>query len=161
MENDELITYCGIYYSISSKQYEHNLMNYLSKAMLHLIDTCGAHDFKSMDAKDLNFEEFHKVLTFLSERDSGFSCLKECRDKSKTIACKIRTCVIDHGLFICFECKDFPCSLVLSNTKIMKRAEEYKRLGREEWIKKRKNEEKEDYRDYGVTEDKTKKEEKE
>lgn len=86
-------------------------------------------------------EEVIKGLETLSNS----ACAFNCKGGSGWGACPVRKCCIARGFDFCFDCLEFPCKKnwgeksehanVFTTNKI-KRLQEIKELGLEEWIKK-------------------------
>jgi hypothetical protein len=51
----------------------------------------------------------------------------------------MRKCCLERRLDVCYDCGDFPCNKVQWNPIMIKRASEYKKLGRDKWLRQEKN----------------------
>jgi len=88
------------------------------------------------EIEDFDYVEFRKGLDFFS-KDPRVICQSCCKSgRSGYLACEIRKCCQEHGLDVCFECSEFPCSKVEKNAEMIERAKEYRELGKDEWLRR-------------------------
>jgi len=93
------------------------------------------------NVKGGNSEETIKGLEILSKGACNFNC----KGGSGWDGCPVRKCCMAKGIDFCFECSEFPCERnwgeksehtnIFTADKI-KRLQEMKAIGVEEWIKK-------------------------
>jgi hypothetical protein len=133
MVDKDLITYCGVYGGTCAYRTGHSALRETALILSELVDALGFQYWMPERVKDFDYREFRKGLAFLSDPASWLVCTKCCRDGSGRPQCPMRDCCQERKLDICFDCEEFPCKKVEWDTRIMKRAEEYKRLGKDEW----------------------------
>lgn len=132
------VGYCGNYCR-TCYWYNNALMN-PAKQLLELIkghsEVAGWINYKGGSSK-----ETIKGLEILSKS----ACAFNCKGGGGWSGCPVRKCCNAKGIDFCFECPDFPCERnwgeksehadVFTADKI-KRLQEMKEIGVEEWIKK-------------------------
>lgn len=131
---EDLITYCGVYCGYCARWKDSATLARLATAMAELVDTHGFHYWMPGEVKEFDYNEFGKALDFFSKKDSWLICYKGCRHGDGRPNCEIRDCCKEHGLYLCFECSEFPCDMVKENERMLERAREYNELGKEKWI---------------------------
>lgn len=89
---------------------------------------------------DFDYVEFLKGLAYYSREDSGCFNAEPCKGGCGVPGCTIDDCAKERGIEICFECEEFPCShfsqFLKTHPEIMEDCEDYKKLGRDEWLKR-------------------------
>ena len=86
------------------------------------------------EVKEFDYTEFRKALDFFNKKDTWLICSKCCKGGDAWSDCPIRKCCKERKIDLCFECGEFPCDIVKGGTKMIERAEEYKKLGKDEWL---------------------------
>lgn len=86
------------------------------------------------EVKEFDYTKFRKALDFFSKGDTWLICSKCCKGGDAWSDCPIRKCCKEREIDLCFECSEFPCDIVKGGTKMIERAEEYKKLGKDEWL---------------------------
>ena len=84
--------------------------------------------------KNMDYNEFRKVLDFFSKNDTWLVCQKCCKGGDGNPNCEIRNCCKEREINICFDCSDFPCNRIKGNKKMIERAKIYKKLGKDIWL---------------------------
>jgi hypothetical protein len=133
MVDKNLMTYCGVYGGTCAYYRRHAALRKTASQLTELVDALGFKYWMPERVKDFNYEEFHKGLAFFSDTESWIFCKKCCKDGCGRPDCPMRNCCRERGLDICFDCEEFPCKKVKWDKRALKRAEEYKKLGKDEW----------------------------
>jgi len=136
MKPADLITYCGGYCGLCARWNENAILIRLADVMSELVDSHGYHHWMPFEVKEFDYNEFRKALDFFKKEDSWLVCWKSCRGGDGRPDCEIRNCCRDHDLRLCFDCKEFPCPKVKENAKMIEQASEYRKLGKEEWLRR-------------------------
>jgi len=145
MKPEDLITYCGVYEGYCARWHENALFINLAKALAELADGHGFHYWMPAEVKEFNYSEFRKALDFFGKKHSWLVCQKGCKHGDGRPDCPIRECCKKRGVDLCFECDEFPCDKVKRDTKMIERGKEYKKLGKEEWLRRQIDKEKKGY----------------
>jgi hypothetical protein len=140
MDNKELVTYCGAYCGECALFPGFTALREAAKALNELIEIHGLQNWIPRawlpEAENkFDFAEFRKGLSFFSNAESFFVCRKRCKEGGGFAECIMRQCCQERGLDVCFDCADFPCDKVPWNPTMIKRAGEYKKLGRDKWLR--------------------------
>ena len=140
MEKEDLMTYCGGYCRECSLFTEYQALREAAALIGELIDVHGLQNWIPgswlPEAENkFDFAEFRKGLAFFSDPESWHVCRKTCKDGGGFPECPIRICCRERGLDLCFDCGDFPCEKVKGYPNMIKRGGEYKKLGRDEWLR--------------------------
>jgi len=135
LQPEDLITYCGHYGGNCSRWCENTVFRDLSKLLLELADAHGYEHWMPSMVSDFDYNEFRKGLDFFSKKNSWLICFKCCQGEDGRPDCPVRDCCRKKGVALCFDCDDFPCDMVKDDKKMIARAEEYKKLGKERWLK--------------------------
>lgn len=135
MKPEDLITYCGFYGGNCARWYEYAVFRDLAATLAEWLDAQGYQYWMPTEVKEFDYTEFRKALDFFSKKDTWLICSKCCIGGDGNPDCEIRKCCKDRGLEVCFECSEFPCDIVKGGTKMIERAEEYKKLGKDEWLR--------------------------
>ena len=134
MKPEELITYCGLYGGHCARWYEYPHFRELAKTLAEWIDAQGCGYWMPSYVKEFDYNQFRKGLAFFAEEANWYTCTKCCRGGDSYPECPIRTCCIERGEWLCFECAEFPCDKCEGFYDIRARGAEYVRLGREAWL---------------------------
>lgn len=137
MKPEELMTYCGGYCGTCARSLEFNAFRGAASLLAELADAHGFQHWLPDAVNDFDYSEFRKGLDFFADPDSWLVCKKTCKGGDGGPPFCVRECCKQQNLDICFECSDFPCEKTKRFQGIEKRAEEYKQLGREEWLRRR------------------------
>ena len=133
MVDKDLMTYCGVYGGTCAYYIGRTVLRETASQLSELADALGFQYWMPERVKDFDYREFHKGLAFLSDPESWFVCIKCCRDGYGRPDCPMRNCCRERGLDICFDCEEFPCKKIKWDARALERAEEYKKLGKDEW----------------------------
>lgn len=136
MKPEDLITYCGVYGGNCARWCEYTVFRDLANVFAEWLDAQGYQRWMPAHVKEFDYNEFRKGLDFLGNDDSWLVCRKCCKGGDGNPECEIRICCHDRGLALCFECPDFPCDRIKEDERMIQRAEEYKNLGKEKWLKR-------------------------
>ena len=145
MKPEDLITYCGVYGGTCARWCEYTVFRDLTSIFAEWVDAQGFQYFMPGCVKEFDYTEFRKALDFFSKKDSWLVCWKCCKGGDGRPDCEIRKCCKNHGLDVCFDCGEFPCDKVKEDTKMIERAKEYKRLGKDEWLQQEVEKAKQDF----------------
>lgn len=89
---------------------------------------------------DFDYEEFLKGFTYYMRLESGCFDENPCKGGCQVPGRMVRTCAKERGVEIYFECDEFPCKhfsrFLERHPDVIKESEDFKRLGRGEWLKK-------------------------
>jgi len=135
MKPADLIGYCGVYCETCARWCENPALRQLATALAELVDAHGFHYWMPEVVKEFDYAEFRKALDFFSQENTWLVCQKGCKGGDGRPDCEIRDCCKSRGLDLCFDCEEFPCDKVKGDTKMIKRAEEYKKLGKDDWLR--------------------------
>jgi len=135
MKLSDLIGYCGVYCGTCARWCENSALRKLAAALAELVDSHGFHRWMPDVVKEFNYTEFRKALDFFSQKDTWLVCRKGCKGGDGRLDCQIRKCCKNHGLDVCFDCSEFPCDRVKGNTAMIEGAKDYRKLGKEEWLR--------------------------
>lgn len=132
------IGYCGCY--CRTCHWYSDVMRKPAKQLLELVKV----NFEVglwINEKGGSSVETLKGLEILSKSACSFNC----KGGGGWGGCPVRKCCVAKGFYACFECPEFPCERnwgekrvhanVFTNAKI-KRLQEMKEIGVEEWLKK-------------------------
>ncbi|MCD6263786.1 hypothetical protein DRO56_01900 [Candidatus Bathyarchaeota archaeon] len=136
MEKEDLLTYCGRYGGSCARYRGYTAFR---AAAALLAEICDAHGFRywmPKEVKEFNYDEFRKGLEFFSKEDTWLVCPACCKGGGGGPPDCVRDCCQRHGVDVCFECPEFPCDRVKGDKDMLKRAGEYRRLGREGWLRR-------------------------
>jgi hypothetical protein len=133
MVDKDLITYCGVYGGTCAYHTGHSALRETASILSELTDALGFQHWMPEIVKDFDYKEFRKGLAFFSDQKSWLVCTKCCKDGYGRPNCPMRNCCRERGLDICFDCEEFPCKKIKWDARALKRAEEYKKLGKDEW----------------------------
>jgi len=135
MELEKLITYCGLYEGCCARWHENLTFAKLASALVELMDAHGLHHWMLEDVQEFDYSEFRKGLHFFAQKQGWFVCKRGCKKGDGNPRCEISECCQGRGLELCFDCGDFPCSKVEGDAAMIARAEEYRKLGKDKWLR--------------------------
>ena len=135
MKRRDLLTYCGLYGGTCARWHEYTAFRELAATLAEWLDAQGYQYWMPTEVKEFDYTKFRKALDFFSKGDTWLVCTNCCKGDDGNPNCEIRKCCRESGLEVCFECGEFPCDVVKGDTKMMERAEEYKKLGKDEWLR--------------------------
>lgn len=135
MKPEQLITYCGVYGGTCARWCGYTEFRELATFFAEWVDSQGFPHWMPGSVKEFNYAEFIKGLDFFSKEDTWLVCQKCCKGGDGRPECEIRNCCQERELDICFDCGEFPCDKVKENTRMIERANEYKKLGKDEWLR--------------------------
>ncbi len=136
MGAERLITYCGLYGGCCARYKGYQPLRQAAEIVAEVCDAHGFHHWMPQVVTEFDYEEFRKGLEFLRRDDTWFVCPTCCKGGGGGPPDCVRKCCREHGVELCFECGDFPCARVAEDQAMLARAEEYRRLGREEWLRR-------------------------
>ena len=145
MKPEDLITYCGVYGGSCARWCEYTVFRDLANVLAEWVDAQGYQYWMPEYAKEFDYNEFRKGLDFLGNDNSWLVCRKCCKGGDGNPECEIRICCHNRKVDLCFECSDFPCERLKGNEIMLQRAREYKKLGKEKWLKKQMEEAKQGF----------------
>ena len=132
---EDLITYCGLYCGSCARWIEYTAFRNMAKLLAEIADAHGFQHWMPGEVEDFDYAQFRKGLDFFSKDDTWFVCRQGCKTNDKMAHCRFRKCAKERGVELCFDCAEFPCDQVKGNTVMLKRAEEYRKLGKKEWLR--------------------------
>jgi hypothetical protein len=135
VNREDLMTYCGAYGGTCARYHGYTAFREAASMLREIADAHGFQYWMPGAVKDFDYTEFRKGLAFFSDADSWLVCRGSCKSGDGRPNCPMRDCCRERGLDTCFDCGDFPCRKVEWHPRIIKRAEEYKKLGKEEWLR--------------------------
>jgi hypothetical protein len=132
------VGYCGDYCRTC-----HWYTDAIRKPAAQLMDLVKSHFEVAgwINYKGGNSQETIKGLEILSK----CTCAFNCKGGGGWGDCPVRKCCSEKGVDFCYECTEFPCELNwgdkskhanIFNAKKMKRLQEMKEMGVEEWVNK-------------------------
>jgi len=132
----ELLAYCGGYCGCCARSLMHTAFREAAALLAEIVDSHGFQFWMPLEVKEFDYAEFKKGLDFFSREDTWLVCREGCKGGRGGPPDCVRDCCKEHGVDVCFECEEFPCDKVKGRTEMMERAKEYKRLGRDEWLRR-------------------------
>lgn len=136
MEPQDLMTYCGGFCGTCARFSGYTAFRGAASLLAELADAHGFQHWMPDAVKEFDYREFRKCLDFFADADSWLVCKKGCRGGDGSPPFCVRECCEQHNVDTCFECGEFPCKKTEPYEGIVEKAEEYKRLGREEWLRR-------------------------
>ncbi len=133
---ERLLTYCGGYCGCCARFLRHKSFRNAAALLAEIADSHGFQYWMPLEVKEFDYDEFRKGLDFFSREDTWLVCRKGCKGGGGGPPDCVRECCREHGVDVCFECREFPCGKVKEKNDMMKRAREYRRLGRKEWLRR-------------------------
>ena len=142
MNSEDLITYCGGYCGECALFTGFTALREAASLLGEISDTHGLQNwipeaFIPEAENKFDYTEFRKGLAFFSDLESFFACRRCCKSGDGRPDCPMRICCRERALDICYDCGDFPCNKVEWGPRMMKRADEYRKLGKEGWLQER------------------------
>ena len=131
-----MLTYCGGYCGCCARSLQSKAFRKAAALVAEIVDSHGYQYWMPHEVKEFDYAEFRKGLDFFSREDTWLVCREGCKGGKGGPPDCVRECCKEHGADVCFECKELPCDKVKGQTKLLERAKEYKRLGREEWLRR-------------------------
>jgi hypothetical protein len=140
MDNEDLMTYCGGYCGECALFSGFTALRETASVLSELVDIHGLQNWIPQawlpEAENkFDFTEFRKGLAFFSNAESFLVCRKCCKEGGGFHECLMRKCCQERGIDICFDCGDFPCNKVEWHPRMIKRADAYKKLGKDKWLR--------------------------
>ena len=146
---EDLITYCGLYGGVCARWCEYTIFRDFAGVFAEWVDVKGYQHWMPSEVKEFDYTEFREGLDFFSRKDTWLVCRKCCKGGDGRPDCEIRQCCKEHGLDVCFDCKEFPCSKIIEHMPTaIDRAKEYKRVGKDEWLQQEIEKAKKGYEDH-------------
>ena len=136
MKHEELITYCGSFCGTCARSLHYTAFRESASVLAELAEGHGFHHWMPDAVKDFDYTEFRKGLEFFANPDSWLVCKAGCKGGSGGPPFCVRDCCKQHDVDVCFDCEEFPCEKTKPFEGIVERGKEYKKLGREEWIRR-------------------------
>ena len=136
MKPEDLITYCGHYGGQCARYCGYTAFRQAAAVLAEIADAHGFQHWMPGELKEFDYREFRKGLEFFRRDDTWLVCQVCCKGGGGGPPGCPRECCEEHGVDVCFECAEFPCDRTRDDAGMMARAEEYKRLGREEWLRR-------------------------
>lgn len=136
MKPEELMTYCGSFCGTCARSSDFAAFRQAASLLAELADAHGFQHWLPQEVTDFNYPEFRKALDFFADSDSWLVCKEACRGGCGGPPFCVRECCKQRNLDTCFECNEFPCDKTKPFKRIEERAEEYRRLGRDEWLRR-------------------------
>jgi hypothetical protein len=134
MGPERLITYCGLYGGCCARYVAYRAFRQAAEIVAEVCDSHGFHHWMPQVVDEFDYEHFRKGIEFFRREDTWFVCRGCCRGGDGGPPGCVRKCCQEHAVELCFECPEFPCSKVEHDQPMLTRAEEYRRLGRDEWL---------------------------
>ena len=140
MDDKDALNYCGAYCGQCALYTGFTALREAASLIGEISDTHGLQNwipgaFMPDAENKFDYDEFRKGLAFFSDPESWYTCRRGCKAGDGWPDCPMRKCCRERGLDICFDCGDFPCKKAEWHPGMIKRAEEYKKLGRDEWLR--------------------------
>jgi hypothetical protein len=135
MEIKDLITYCGAYCGHCARYHGYTVFREAVSTVREIADAHGFQHWMPGAVKDFDYTEFRKGMAFFSNAESWLVCRGSCKNGDGRHDCPMRNCCRERGIDICFDCTNFPCEKTTRNEEIVKRAREYKNLGKDKWLR--------------------------
>jgi hypothetical protein len=135
MEDKDLITFCGAYCGQCSRFAGFTAFREAAALLAEIADSHGYQYWMPEAAKGFDYAGFRKGLEFFRAPKSSLICQRGCRNGDGRPDCPMRNCCRERQFDGCFDCGDFPCQKVKWDEGALKRARDYGKLGREEWLR--------------------------
>lgn len=135
MKPEDLVTYCGVYCGTCARWCEYTIFRKLAVIFAEWVDAQGYQYWMPTAVKEFNYAEFRRALDFFGKEDTWLVCQRGCKGGEGRPDCEIRDCCKQRGLDLCFDCSEFPCNKVERNTRMIERAKEYNKLGKNAWLR--------------------------
>jgi hypothetical protein len=135
MKAEDLITYCGLHGGCCARYRGYTVFREAAALMADIADAHGFQYWMVEAAREFDYGEFRKGLEFFRRDDAWVVCQTCCKGGSGGPPSCVRECCREHQVDVCFDCREFPCERVKADAGMMRRGEEYRKLGREEWLR--------------------------
>jgi len=136
MEPERLVTYCGLYGACCARYLGHRPFRQAAEIVAEICDAHGFHAWMPQVVTEFDYGEFRKGIEFFRRDDTWFVCEGCCKGGGGGPPDCVRKCCVERGVELCFECGEFPCARAAKDAALLARGEEYRRLGREEWLRR-------------------------
>ncbi len=136
MKPEDLITYCGGFCGTCARCSQYTAFREAASVLAELTEGHGFHHWMPGAVKEFDYTEFRKGLIFFADPDSWLVCRNACKGGNGGPPFCVRNCCEQHKVDICFECEEFPCEKTKPFEGIVERAQEYRTLGRSEWLRR-------------------------
>ncbi|HIJ65074.1 MAG TPA: DUF3795 domain-containing protein [Candidatus Hydrogenedentes bacterium] len=136
MKPEELMTYCGLFCGTCARSAGFTAFREAATILAEVLDAHGCQYWMPDEPIDFNYAEFRKGLDFFADADSWFVCKRPCKARDDGPPFCVHECCRQHGVDVCFDCEAFPCEKTEPFKGIAERAQEYKKLGRDEWLRR-------------------------
>jgi len=133
--DQELMTYCGGFCGTCARSFAFTAFREAALLLAELTDAHGFHHWMPDAIKEFDYSQFRKGLDFFMDPGSWLICKNGCKGGDSGPPFCIRECCKQHNVNICFDCEEFPCEKTKPFKGIVERAQEYRTLGRAEWIR--------------------------
>jgi len=135
MKAEDLVTYCGAYCGTCARWREYTAFREAAALLAEVADAHGFQRWIPRRVTEFNYAEFRRGVEFFRGRDTWFVCQKPCKQDPAVASCKFRRCCERRGIGHCFDCAEFPCKHNKNNSLMIERAKEYRKLGRQAWLR--------------------------
>ena len=132
----DLTTFCGGSCGTCARSPQHTAFREAAALLAEVVDAHGFSHWMPDVVKGFDYAEFRKGLDFFADRESWLVCTKGCRNGDGGPPFCVRECCREHGVDLCFDCADFPCEKTTAFADMASAAEEYRQLGRAEWLRR-------------------------
>lgn len=136
MDPEDLITYCGVYGGSCARYAGYTAFREAARLIAELADSHGFRHWMPEEVKEFDYAEFRKGLGFFGRDDTWLVCQGCCKGGGSGPPDCVRDCCREHEVDVCFECDEFPCERTERDAAMLERADEYLKLGREEWLRR-------------------------
>ena len=135
MKQEDLLTYCGAYCGTCARCIDYTAFRQAASLLAELADAHGFQHWLAPAVTDFDYAHFRKGLAFFADADSWLVCKRGCRGGDNGPPFCPRECCQKRAVDVCSECAEFPCEGL--KPFIVERADEYRRVGRAEWLRRR------------------------
>ncbi len=136
MQPEDLITYCGGFCGMCARCSRYTAFRDAARLLAEVADGHGFQHWLPQETQAFDYTEFRKGLEFFADSDSWLVCSRGCRGGQGGPPWCVRECCRKQQVDLCFECVEFPCSKVKENEPMKARSEEFRKLGRCEWLQR-------------------------
>lgn len=135
MKPEELVTYCGIYGGTCARWEGYERFRELSALLAEWADSMGFRHWMPDTVDEFDYPNFRAGLGFFANKDSRLVCHRCCKGGDGYPECGLRKCCQARDVDLCFDCGEFPCDKTQIDPAMKKRAEQYRQLGPEAWLR--------------------------
>jgi hypothetical protein len=132
-KESDLVAYCGIYCRLCD--YFSGRIRASARDLLEVAKKHSELRLFADASEDFDYENFMKGLEWFSREVSP--CVGGCKGGGGWGDCPIRKCCMKKELKACYECDSFPCETLKEYPKRIEELNDIKKMGLEDWIKKR------------------------